>query len=291
MFETESGQIYGEALLLMELEHKHLVKCLGCIREVCGKTDVPPMLVLEYCRDGTLADQLDMRKYPISQGFHWLHQAAMGMEYLHSKGVHHRDLKPCNILLHNGEAKIGDLNLFRMLPYEEGSERSQTETPAASVRGRPSSCQSKLSDADRASVEELDTALIPSKRDPTDMAGTPRYRAPENHELSHYPITLKTDVYSFGIVTYEVLARKRAFGRVIDAEWEEVEKAVVLKNTRPVLPSKWSDELRLMVKSIWAANPSKRPNFSDLAKAIGVMIQTAEEAGDDKGYGLFYGVE
>lgn len=74
----------------------------------------PPMMITEIASDGNL------REYLIKQRWNWdislrlLHQVAQGMAYLHSMRVLHLDLKPPNVLVDGGQARIADFGLSRI---------------------------------------------------------------------------------------------------------------------------------------------------------------------------------
>ncbi|KAK9831783.1 hypothetical protein WJX74_009158 [Apatococcus lobatus] len=112
-----------EINVLHQLSHdKHIVQFYGkCLDQ--GNT----MLVLEYMEGGDLRNALmedSMGSYRwYGKGRHLAHGVAKGMNYLHTHGVIHSDLKSKNILLtrDGGDAKIGDVGLARII-----SSASQT---------------------------------------------------------------------------------------------------------------------------------------------------------------------
>src|SRR6516225_8966899 len=69
----------------------------------------------------TLADRAQQRKaaglpgIPLDELLRYIHEAAEAIDYMHSKKVHHRDIKPKNILLDGGHAKVADFGLARMV--------------------------------------------------------------------------------------------------------------------------------------------------------------------------------
>jgi serine/threonine protein kinase/formylglycine-generating enzyme required for sulfatase activity len=71
--------------------------------------------------DCTLSDRLHvcksagMQGIPLDELFRYIREAAEAIDYMHGEKVHHRDIKPKNILLHKGHAKVADFGLARMI--------------------------------------------------------------------------------------------------------------------------------------------------------------------------------
>src|SRR5262249_33816819 len=71
--------------------------------------------------DSTLTDRLQQCRaagepgIPLHELLCYVHEAAEALDYMHGEKVHHRDIKPKNILLHKGHAKVADFGLARMV--------------------------------------------------------------------------------------------------------------------------------------------------------------------------------
>lgn len=162
--------ILNEVRILCQLNHRSLVKLLGCCVEV-----EQPLLVYEYVPNGTLFDRLhrvQSGNWPPLKWHHRLHiarQTAQAIAYLHllaTPPIYHRDIKSSNILLDEKlDAKISDFGLSRL-------------------------------------------ALNGASHVTTFAQGTLGYLDPEYY--INFQLTDKSDVYSFGVVLVELLTSKKA---------------------------------------------------------------------------------
>lgn len=101
--------------------------------------------------------------------------------------------------------------------------------------------------------------------------GTPLWLSPEgftNPALASYP----TDVYSFGIVIWEVVTRRLPFDDV--ESLEEVEQAVVA-GRRPIFPDTAPALLREVAEACWAANPADRLDFATVEQRLAGVDATS----------------
>jgi serine/threonine protein kinase len=94
--------------------------------------------------------------------------------------------------------------------------------------------------------------------------GSPVYMAPEMLQSSVF--TEKVDVYSFGVILWELFTKKEPFeGKYADVA--DLTNAVVNREQRPEVPADMPDKLRALIEQCWAQAPAKRPSFVDVCKA------------------------
>lgn len=94
--------------------------------------------------------------------------------------------------------------------------------------------------------------------------GTPRYMAPEVGTGLGY--SLRADVYSFGVLLWEVCALRKPFDHIKSSA--EFEKSVFVNGERPPLGNWWPKIVNGLISSCWSVTPRKRPTMLDVKSAL-----------------------
>ncbi|XVF54125.1 hypothetical protein PTKIN_Ptkin05aG0155800 [Pterospermum kingtungense] len=219
-------QFISEVALLFHLRHPNIITFVAA----CKK---PPVfcIITEYLAGGSLRKYLHQQE-PYSVPHNLVLKLALdiarGMQYLHSQGILHRDLKSENLLL--GEdmcVKVADFGI------------SCLESQCGSAKG---------------------------------FTGTYRWMAPEMIKEKHH--TKKVDVYSFGIVLWELLTALTPFDNMTP---EQAAFAVCQKNARPPLPPKCPLAFTHLINRCWSSNPEKRPHFDEIVSILESYAESLEE--------------
>src|SRR6266511_5664934 len=173
-------RFHREAKVVAGLRHPNIVQIFDF-----DTIDGHPYIVMEYLKGPTLATYLRhlhqrKKRIPSDQVARLLNELSIALDYAHGQGVIHRDIKPGNIMVHN---KFDDIPLDK--PLTNDVEVVITDFGLVRIMNAASQTVSGT------------------------VSGTPAYMSPEQargDEIDH-----RTDIYSLGVVLYEMLAGRVPF--------------------------------------------------------------------------------
>jgi serine/threonine protein kinase/tetratricopeptide (TPR) repeat protein len=155
-----------------------------------------PWLALEVVQGERITDWCDARRLDVRGRVRLFMQVLDAVAYAHANLVVHRDLKPANVLVTDkGEVKLLDFGIAKLLDAVEAGAKDSDLTRQG---GRPL---------------------------------TPQYASPE--QLQGQPLTTVSDVYSAGVLFYELLCGSRPFDLHEGATPAQIEAAIVNDDPRP----------------------------------------------------------
>jgi serine/threonine protein kinase len=209
-----------------------------------------PCLIMEYVDGRTLADVLEADgPMPPERARRTLEQVASALDAAHSRGIIHRDVRPGNIMVENGTGRI------------------------------------VLTDFGLSGIKESGTELVTRLTRAGELLGDPRYTSPE--QLLGEAVTEETDIYSFGVVGYEILAGEGPFG---GSSPREMVAAQLQKAPRPLaeLRADVPPELARVIERCLARRPEHRPRAAELCSELDALGAAANGA-RAPGHGIHLG--
>ncbi len=189
----------AERQALAVMDHPNIAKVLDG-----GVTDEGrPYFVMEYVKGMPITEFCDQAKVTVAERLNLFVQVCQAVQHAHQKGIIHRDLKPSNILvcLYDGHPipKVIDFGLAKAI------HQPLTEHTWYTAHGA--------------------------------MVGTPMYMSPEQAEFNNLDIDTRTDIYSLGVILYELLTGTTPLDRrrFKEAAWQEMVR--LIKEEEPSKPS------------------------------------------------------
>jgi serine/threonine protein kinase/tetratricopeptide (TPR) repeat protein len=189
----------GERQALALMDHPNIAKMLHA-----GATDTGrPYFVMELVQGIKITDYCDQNNLSTRERLGLFVQICRAIQHAHQKGIIHRDIKPSNILvtLHDGVPvpKIIDFGIAK------ATQQELTEQTVFTHYGQ--------------------------------FVGTPAYMSPEQAEMSGLDIDTRSDIYSLGVLLYELLTGKTPFDTkaLLSAGVEELRRTI--REQEPARPS------------------------------------------------------
>lgn len=216
--------------LLHTASHTNVARIFGA----CIDPNQTLCIVEEFAEHGNLFDVLHNSSINLEWWLRWkmAKQLVMGLNFLHSFGITHCHLSSFNVLVADRwDIKICDIGLNQV---------------------RQETCQFLM--------------MNPSKSSPPSIgAASVRWRAPET--MCRNPQwNEQTDIYSMGIVMWEIVTRNIPFHDVSDNYLIPI--IVRMDHERPLIPSDCPALLANIIQQCWSANPEERPSCETILESM-----------------------
>ena len=207
------------------LQHPHIVPLL-----TAGQVDGLPYFTMPFVEGESLRRQIARGELPVNQAIAILRDVAKALDYAHSKGVVHRDIKPDNVLISGASAAVTDFGVAKAL--------------ASATHGGTT-------------LTAIGVAL-----------GTPAYMAPEQ-AAGDPNVDHRADIYAFGATAYEMLAGRTPFaGRSAQQQLaaHATERPDAIERLRPAVPQPLADLVRASPRSGQPIGRRARQRFSSASR-------------------------
>jgi len=184
-----------ERQALAVMDHPNIARVFDAGATETGR----PYFVMELARGIPITDYCDRHKLSAQERLKLFIGVCQAVQHAHQKGVIHRDLKPSNILVvvqdDRPVPKIIDFGIAKATDHRLAQRTLFTE------RGQ--------------------------------LIGTPEYMSPEQAEMSGLDVDTRTDIYSLGVILYELLAGALPFdaGELRSAGFGEIQR--IIRETEP----------------------------------------------------------
>jgi eukaryotic-like serine/threonine-protein kinase len=190
-----------------------------------------PYFVMEWVPGEPITDFCDRHNYTTKQRLELFIQACDAIQHAHQKAIIHRDIKPSNLLV----TLDGDKPLVKVIDFgvAKATAHRLTQQTMFTEQGQ--------------------------------LIGTPEYMSPEQAEMNALDIDTRTDIYSLGVVLYELLTGAVPFD---SRTFREAAYAQIQRIIREVDPPRMSTRLSSMGDSAIAVAKHRQMELAALAKQL-----------------------
>ena len=177
-----------QALALMD--HPNIAKVLDGGLTETGR----PYFVMEYVKGVPITEYCDATRLSVEERLNLFIQVCSALQHAHHKGIIHRDLKPSNILV---------------APYDD------KPVPKVIDFGLAKAMHQSLTEKTLYTAHET-------------VLGTPLYMSPEQAQLNNLDVDTRADIYSMGVLLYELLTGTTPLerNRFKEAAWDEMRRMI-----------------------------------------------------------------
>ena len=215
-----------QALALME--HPHIAKVLDAGKTPSGR----PYFVMELVKGMPITNYCDEKRLGVRERLVLFGDVCRAVQHAHQKGIIHRDLKPSNVLV---------------APYDGKPVVKVIDFGVAKATGQ------RLTD------KTLFTSFGA-------LVGTPEYMSPEQAEVNNQDIDTRSDIYSLGVLLYELLTGSTPLTRKRIKEVALLEVLRVIREEEPPRPSTRLSESKDSLPSISAQRQTEPAKLTKLVR-------------------------
>ncbi|QDV24932.1 serine/threonine-protein kinase [Aureliella helgolandensis] len=193
------ARFQGERQAIALMDHPHIAKVL----EVGTTNARQPYLAMELVEGLSITKYADAHRLTTDERLRLFEKVCMAVRHAHRKGIIHRDLKPSNILV----AHVDDAPVPKIIDFGLAKAVDQPLTDSTMYTGF------------------------------SRMLGTPMYMSPEQAELGGVDVDTRCDIYSLGVILYELLTGVPPFDRerFKNISFDEIRR--IVREVEPRRPS------------------------------------------------------
>jgi serine/threonine protein kinase/WD40 repeat protein len=188
----------AERQTLAMMDHEGIAKVIDAGATESGR----PFVIMEYVQGRYITDYCEQQRLTVEDRLRLFERICLAVQHAHQKGVIHRDLKPSNILV----AEVDGRAAPKIIDFGIAKALAEGRLPGAS----------RLTGGHQ-------------------LLGTPEYMSPE--QAAGAELDTRTDVYSLGVLLYELLCSAPPFDRQVLRRAGPAQLERILREDRPARPS------------------------------------------------------
>ena len=255
------AEILSEARAAAPLMHPNICTIYG-VEEIDGLL-VITMELLDGC---SLTDYLTNHS-PLAERLRIAHGIAAGLAAAHAEKIVHGDFKPDNI--HIGQDTVPHILDFGL------AHRQKSTPPAAAPQMVDASTLLQNTSSDLLSTVQMANVVTADDQGSGKISGTPAYMAPER--WSNQKVHSANDIYSFGLILFELVTGRRAFQ---NTELRHLLEQVSDPNLPNRLASELPPELQQLCINMLAFDHAKRPSATEIVEELQAIAEQMTDSSD-----------